>query len=331
MRDYKLLTRSITGTGKLQQMKKCFTYCIAVSIGLNATLLSCHSAASNDTAPEGEAEVITPVTVTKVSSGPMEEYVELNATSVFQQKWIVKSNLNGYLQKSDIQLNKFVDKGQLLFTLKTKEAESIGNTINMLDSSFKFSGVNKIKANGNGFISELNHQGGDYVQDGEQLAVITDTKSFVFLLDLPYEMRPYIIGKDAVELILPDGEKIPALISGNVPVMDSTSQTQRIVLKVNATHTIPENLIAKVRLIKNANNHAVYLPKASILSDEAQSEFWIMKLLNDSTAIKVRIKKGIETNENVEIISPPLTEQDKVLLTGNYGLPDTAKVKIVSK
>ena len=38
-----------------------------------------------------------------------------------------------------------------------------------------------IKAGSGGYISQVNHQPGDYVQDGEQLAVISDAGSFVFI------------------------------------------------------------------------------------------------------------------------------------------------------
>ena len=310
-------------------MKKYFIYSCMIA-GFVLMLVSCHSKDSvATTGTEETIEPVTPVTVVAISSGPMSAFVDLNATSVFLQKWIVKSNATGYLQRSNVQLNKFVRSGQIIFTVKTKEAQSIGNTINILDSSFRFTGVNSIRSNGTGFISEINHQAGDYVQDGEQLATITDTKSFVFLLDLPYEMRPYIIGKTSVQLLLPDGEEIPAYVSGNMPVMDSISQTQRIILKVNASHPIPENLIAKVRLVKNQQNHAYYLPKAAVLADETQSDFWVMKMINDSIAAKVGIKKGIETADNIEIVSPVFSAGDKILVTGNFGLSDTAKVKVV--
>jgi hypothetical protein len=52
-------------------------------------------------------------------------------------------------------------------------------------------------------------------------------------------------------------------------------------------------------------------------------------MIDSSTAVKLPVTKGIETNGRIEIISPPLGPQDKILLNGNYGLPDTAKVKIV--
>jgi len=312
-------------------MKKYFLYFMLFGSGLYFS--ACHTNKSDASAPavEETPEATTPVTVVSIAKGQMQDFVDLNATSSFRQKWILRSNLNGYLQNSNVQLNKLVNKGQSLFSVKTKEAVSIGNTINILDSSFKFNGVNSIKSNGAGFISEINHQSGDYVQDGEQLAVVTDTKSFVFLLDLPYEMRPYILGKPSLPLVLPDGEKLVAFVSGIMPAMDSVSQTQRVILKVNTSHQIPENLIAKVRLVKHSSGTATYLPKAAVLSDETQTNFWVMKLINDSTAAKTIIKKGIESGGNIEVLSPLFTLQDKILVTGNYALPDTAKVKVITQ
>ena len=54
-----------------------------------------------------------------------------------------------------------------------------------------------------------------------------------------------------------------------------------------------------------------------------------MKLIDSITAVKVPVKKGIETTDKVEILSPVLSDSDKILITGNYGLEDTAKVKII--
>lgn len=305
-------------------MQKLFRHCLLLLL-----LASC-----KDREVQTEEEVVapkTPVTVTNISNEPMQEYIELNATSSFLQKWIVRANATGYLQSANVQLNKYVSSAQTLYTVKTKEAQSIGNSINILDSTFKFSGVNMIKANGSGFISQINHQNGDYVQDGDQLAVITDTKSFVFLLDMPYELRPYVMNKKSLEMVLPDGEKLIGTISGNMPSMDATSQTQSIILKVNSSHALPESLIAKVRVIKSFKGNASSLPKAAVLTDETQTEFWVMKMMNDSTAAKVAIKKGIETGERIEILSPLFAAADKILITGNYGLSDTAKVQIVKE
>ena len=247
------------------------------------------------------------------------------------QKWIVRSTATGYLQTANATLNKLVSAKQILFTVKTKEAQSIGNSINILDKSFKFSGINNIVANVSGFISQVDHQSGDYVLDGDPLAVITDTKSFVFLMDMPYELRPYVVNKKQLQMMLPDGELLMASVAGTLPSMDPLSQTQRIILKVNSRYPLPENLTVKIRIVKSFSASGNSLPKAAVLTNETQTEFWIMKMLNDSVAAKVPVKKGIESEGRIEIISPVLLPTDKVLVTGNYGLNDTAKVQIVKE
>ena len=270
----------------------------------------------------------TPVTVTSINRDALDDYIELNAVSAFLQKSYVKANANGYLQSADVYPGKYVAAGQPLFTLKTKEALTIGNSLKILDSSLHFSGLNTIKAGQHGYITQLNHQSGDYVQDGEQLAVISDRNSFVFLLNLPYELRPFVLNKKNVELILPDGTKLNGLIGAAMPTVDSASQTQNIVIRINTTTAIPENLIAKVRIIRSARTTTQSLPRAALLTDETESNFWVMKLIDSATAVKVLVKKGIETKDRVEVLTPLFSASDKILVTGNYGLPDTAKVKV---
>ncbi|MBI1343989.1 MAG: HlyD family efflux transporter periplasmic adaptor subunit [Terrimonas sp.] len=308
-------------------MKKIIASYLLPLLVITGPMIGCSSPES--TAAADVPVTVTPVTVTGISHEPMTNSFELNATSAYLQKWSVKSNVNGYIQTTQAQLNKTVHAGQVLFTIKTKEATSIGSVINDLDSSLRFTGTNSITAAAGGFLSEINHQAGDYVLDGEQLATITDTRSFVFLLNLPYELRPYLLNRKDLELVLPDGEQLPCSIQGMMPAMDSATQTQRIILKVNPSHPIPENLIAKVRVTQALKEHPVSLPKSAVLTNETQDEFWVMKMTDSTTAVKVPVRIGLENNDRVEILTPPFSDADRIVLTGNYGLPDTAKVKIV--
>ncbi|MCW3106419.1 MAG: HlyD family efflux transporter periplasmic adaptor subunit, partial [Segetibacter sp.] len=93
-----------------------------------------------------EAEVQTPVTVTGIGNEQLAEYVELNAMSSFLQSSFIKSTANGYIKSSNIKLGQFIRAGQLAFMMQTKEAKALGNTINSLDPSFKFSGLIRINA-----------------------------------------------------------------------------------------------------------------------------------------------------------------------------------------
>lgn len=271
----------------------------------------------------------TPVTVGGISTEPMTEYIDLNATATFLQKSYVKTNVNGYIATVSVQPGVYVKEGQSLFVVKTKEAQSIGEDVNKLDPGFHFSGVNNLKAGSSGYITQLNHQKGDYVQDGELLAVISDANSFAFILNLPYDLKKNITFGGNVPVTLPDGVQLTGILAGEMPTVDPVSQTQNIIIKIQGNKNIPENLVAKVRIVKMRSNSAVSVPKAAVLTNDAQTEFWVMKLIDSTTAVKVPITKGVENKDMIEIKESQLTEKDKILISGNYGLPDTAKVSVV--
>src|SRR5215470_5069296 len=132
----------------------------AMTTGL---LVGCHHTSTESEEEEVSPEQIqTPVTVTSISIQPLTEYAVLNATSSYLQDNIVKSNVNGYVKLVNTKIGHQVTAGQTLFILKTKEAQSLGNTINELDSSFRFSGIVRITSPESGYVTLLPHQVGDY-------------------------------------------------------------------------------------------------------------------------------------------------------------------------
>ena len=287
-------------------------------------LISC----KGGTTKEAEPDNSTPVTLTHIQTGSMQEVTELNATSVFRVKTFLKSPVNGYLQAVNIQAGDCVRKGQILFNLQTKEASSLGNAISQKDSTFRFNGNKSISAPCAGYITELNFRTGDYVQDGETLASISDLSSLEFILDLPYSLKSSLSLNKSLILILPGEQKVTGTIIAALPTVDMVSQTQRYRIRVAGSTKIPENLIARVQFIRKSVKNAVSLPKEAILTNEVQTAFWIMKMIGKDKAVKVLIEKGIESNDLVEIRSPKLLPTDQILLTGNYGLPDTANVTV---
>jgi len=281
--------------------------------------------------PEKKVDSSVPVTLTSIDTSGIESYTELNATATYLIKTIIKANATGYLSSVNVASNDYVSSGKVLFTLKTRESKVLGNTINKIDPSLNFGGDIKVKATSSGFVNAINVQQGNYVQDGDPLAIINDARSFAIVLSLPYELKKFVRIGATFDAFLPDGKTIKTTVSKFMPTVDAVSQTQSVILKVIEKQDIPENLIVKVRIRKSSNPNTISLPKAAVLSDETETDFWIMKMINDNTAIKIPIQKGEETEDKVEILSPVLTKKDQILLTGNYGVADTIKVKVIGK
>jgi multidrug efflux pump subunit AcrA (membrane-fusion protein) len=298
--------------------------CLLVSLLL---LASCHPKQGAEPEEDAAIAAITPVTVDTIRIGPMSDYFELNAVSSFLKKNSVKASVSGYIRSVSVNIGDEVKKDQELFLLKTKEASALDN-LNSKDTLTGITGLIRIRSFQEGIISTFNRHAGDYVQEGDELCIVSDRSSFVFLLDVPFELNSLIHAGGAVEIVLPDHQVIPGIIHASLPSMDVNSQTESIVVQPSKPLALPENLIARIRILKNKKEKAISLPRSAILSNEAQTEFWIMKLINDSVAVKIPIQKGLESTERTEITEPVLNPADRILVTGNYGLTDTAKVVI---
>ena len=300
-----------------------------VSLVLMSALLSIQSCKPKEAKEdEGEKAVDarTPITLTYVSKGLISDSIALNGVTSFLKKNIVKSSATGYIQKTGFKVGDYVEQGQVLFTIKTREAAAYSSTA--LDSILKFNGRFDIKATGSGIITELDKHDDDYVADGEQLCIIAQKSSQVFLLNVPYEFNQHVHIGEACAIELPDKSMLSGVIDSKLSAMDAVSQTESFVVKAATDKNLPENLIARIRLLKTIKSNAQALPKEAVLADETEENFWVMKLINDSTAVKVPVTRGLEASGKVEILTPHFDASDRILLTGNYALPDTALVEI---
>jgi hypothetical protein len=267
-----------------------------------------------------------PVTASSFHVGPMVNYLELNATSAFLFKAAVKSPVTGYIEKIFVNQGDAVEKDQLLFSLKTKEAMAL------MDDSFnnvKFKGVVEVKAATAGIVSSIEHSTGDYVVESDQLCQIAIQESYAFILDVPFELSGTIKLNHDCEITLPDSQIIKGIIKSRLPSMAGNSQTERYIVRLAKPKNLPENLSGKIKIIKELVKDAVSLPKSSILADETMQSFWVMKIINDSMAVKVPVTPGISTEKYVQVTNPVFKSSDLFLISGNYGLGDTVFIKVL--
>ena len=294
-------------------------------------LISCGGNSGDDTAAINTG---TPVTITHPQTTDMNAYLELNGNTVFLSKEIIRSTFDGFIEKVYKNIGDSVKPGDILFQIKTKESAA-NDTLNIQVGNEMFQGAVYIKANlptgqagSNAVLTELDYHSGDYVTTGEQMAVVSNPSSLRIKLNVPYEDNLKVkIGKEC-EVNLPDGVSLPGKIEKNVPAVNPVTQTQIYYIKLKHYKDVPESLNVMVRIPFKSFKDATILPKSALITDVTESNFWIMKLINDSTAVKVDVKKGIENDSVAQILSPKLNTVDRIVLSGAYGLPDTAKVEI---
>ncbi|HWY12376.1 MAG TPA: HlyD family efflux transporter periplasmic adaptor subunit [Bacteroidia bacterium] len=279
-----------------------------------------------------EKEILNPksiVEVVNVKSGTVDDELVLSATTVYLKRNVVTATIPAFITNVKVKLGDAVNKGDVLYELESKERRALGNNTSKLDTSLVNFGLIKIRASTSGIISTLDkQQPGDYVLEGTQLCTIAESSDLAFQVNVPYEFTSYTKPGKTCVIQLPDSTKHQAEFTKALTAMNVLAQTQTILAKVKENLFLPENMIVKVSIVKGSASNKQLLPKTCILSDEMMKEFWVMKLINDTTAIKIPVVIGNKNAVSSEVISPQFNLNDKIISSGNYGLPDTALVKI---
>ncbi|WP_210517057.1 efflux RND transporter periplasmic adaptor subunit [Hymenobacter terricola] len=291
-------------------------------------------AAGEAAAPaDGEEELaVKPralVTIGTVQPDTLTDVLRLSAVSAFQAKDALRATTTGYVLQPTPVVGQQVRAGQTVFTIQTKESKTLHLDQLTGDPRLKFSGIIAIKSARSGILATVDKLAGDYVQDGEQLGLTYDKSRFGFVLDVPVTQLRYVHTGQSCRIFLPDGRVLSGRVAEVLATADVTIQTQRYTIRpVGTFPDLPENLAVQVEIDRTAPHLASTLPRGAVLTDETQTQFWVMRLLNDSTAVKVPVTVGAQEKDHIEIKKPAFSAKDKILLSGNFGLDDTAAVKV---
>jgi multidrug efflux pump subunit AcrA (membrane-fusion protein) len=302
---------------------KMFSYLISALLSFSIVACSGDNNSSDENINTG-----TPVEITNPQIMNLSDYIELNAYTIFLNKEIIRTPFEGFIAKIYKNIGDGVNPGDVLFSVKTKESAAVDSL--RIDISNKvFNGIIEIRAKTKGILTELDYHSGDFISSGEQLAIVSNPSSIRIKLNVPFEDAAKIKKGDLCIIRLPGGEKLNGYIEKSVPSVDPASQTQTFLIKLPENKELPENLNVLVRIPVKLFKGATVVPKSAVVTNVTEDAFWLMKLINDTTAVRVNIKKGIETDSLVQVISPVLSKSDRIISSGAYGLPDTSKIEIV--
>lgn len=292
-----------------------------ILLAVAAIFISC----SHEQKETESLESRSPVQVTHPRRIDLTESIDLNANTIFIKKEIVRATFQGFIQKINKNIGDKVKIGDLLLQIKTKESAADDNLkLNLGDEMFQ--GAVNVRARSDGTLTALNYHAGDFVSEGEEIAIISNPTSLHIALNVPYEYVSRMNLRSQCEIFLPNGKMLQASIQKVIPSVDPVSQTQTFLLRLNDQVNLPENLNVNARLPLRTIKDALVLPLSTVLSNETQDQFWVMKLITDTTAVRIDINKGIENDSLAQVISPEFNLTDNIISDGAYGLPDTAKV-----
>jgi hypothetical protein len=280
----------------------------------------------NRTIPESEIITIVSVKAESVFQGNIEKRISFNGKTIYLKKNIVVSPIAGYIVRSEAKYGEEVKREDVLFEIQTKESKVLG-----ADGAISGKmGTVYVAAPSEGFINELSvNETGGYVVEGGELCTIVNNNDLIVQLNVPYEYNSLLSTGKKCRIILPDNSAMDGFINRILPHIDEVNQTQSVLIRPENHKRIPENLNLTIIFIQEEHKQTTLVSRTSLMANETQTEFWVMKIINDSLAVRIPVLKGIENDSITEIKSPVLGINDLIISEGAYGLPDSTIVKIV--
>lgn len=292
-------------------------------------LVRCGGSTATDSGPAADApRPKTPVEVTTVRADTFALERTFRGRTFYLTNGDIRSPIAGYITKVYVKIGDQVRKGAPLFGLETKEAFALKGKNYLNDPTLKNIGQLTIHAPDSGLMTLVRAEEMEYVQDGALLATFSAPDMFVFLIEVPAEQDSAVdIGSPCV-IQLPGGKSIDGKITRTLAIADSLSQTVRYVIKPRRPMVLPAGLQLNISFTERRHEQAQSLPGEAVLANELQTEFWVMKLVDDTTAVRVPVTTGMLRDNRVEILSPRFAPGDRIVTKGGYGLADTASVTI---
>ncbi len=286
--------------------------------GLTMFILGCGSDKKPDNVPS-DAQPQTPVATVHPVYGHIQQTIVLPATTIYLKKQTITAPIPSFITETHILPGTRIKAGETLYKLESKEQHALGNEY--------VHGNIPVKSLVNGIVLDVFQQTGSYVTEGTALCTIALSKSMAFEIHIPYEQYASLRHERNCKLELPDGNTLTASIQSPLATMNTESQSERIIAFAQSPF-LPEgmNIKAVFTLSNKSRTQNLIIPRSAVCSNESISEFWVMKIAANNTAVKVPVKVITHNTVNAEIHSNELSPKDNIVRKGNYGLENGDKV-----
>jgi multidrug efflux pump subunit AcrA (membrane-fusion protein) len=267
------------------------------------------------------------VRAVEVQQKDIKEYLTFNGVTQYQKKDNIRSSVTGYISSLNFTVGDQIRSGQTFASVRTKEQEALREAIKIDSSLAKFTMPIVIKSNATGILMALSAVRNSYVAEGDVLATVVLPNSLVVQVNVPYENEDYVRTGTSCDIILQNNDTIAAAISAILPTIDPVAQSQAFLIALPNT-SLPENLNVQVRIVYREAANALCIPKTALQTNELLTQFWVLKVVDDTLALKQNVTPLLHNESLVQIEPGTLKLHDKIITEGGYQMQDSTVIRI---
>jgi HlyD family secretion protein len=189
-------------------------------------------------------------------------------------------------------------------------------------------GYSEIRSPMDGVITDRPLYPGEMAAAGTPLLTVMDISSVIAKAHIPQNDAAALKVGDKGTMTVPGVEEpIEGRVTVVSPALDPNSTTVEVWLEAkNPKHELKPGTSVQLSLTAQTVKDALVVPANSVITTP-EGATAVMLAGADGRAHQKAVRLGIRNGDDVQIVEG-LTDADKVVSTGAYGLPDKTKIKI---
>lgn len=188
-------------------------------------------------------------------------------------------------------------------------------------------GYSEIRSPIDGVVTDRPLYPGETATAGTALLTVMDLSQVVARTHIPQEEAALLKSGDSATLTAQGVGEFPAKVTLVSPAVDQNSTTVEVwVQAANPTESLRPGSTVRVSMVAQQVPDAVVVPAAALLTT-ADGHTSVMLAGADGRAHQQAVQVGIRQDPEVQITSG-LTPGQRVITSGNYGLPDGARIRV---
>ncbi len=284
------------------------------------SLASCKKKEASPAVEQEDEEVVYAVNSYRISGGNLDEYLEFGGDVASVASVDVMPDQAGKLTRILVSIGDRVNKDEVIAYV---DASRPGMTYK----------ASPVKAPATGRIISFSPTVGATVSQAMVIARISSTDDLEIKTSVAERFVSRVkLGQSAsVTFDAYPGENFTAKVSEVSPVLDTTTRTMAIKLRLSPPDPrVKVGMYARIRLITDSIRNAIVIPAGTIVTREGES--YVFKLTPGSGQQVARLQKvsrGMTVDDKCEITSG-LAPGDEIVSKGQSLLNDGSPVRVIS-
>jgi RND family efflux transporter MFP subunit len=302
--------------------------------------------ATADSATGEGAAAVTPVRVDTVTVGDMEEIVLAPGETRALRETRVRAPFTGRLATLRVTDGDAVRAGDTLGAVLSRNSEAalegaramLAEAATRQDSADASRALELARAGlvrrpllapASGVILSHAASAGDLVDLGETLVVIADRSSIVFVAQLAQSDVPRVSPGQPARIDLTAARTpLSGTVHGVLPAASSGTLSAPVRIDfAGGRAPVGTGLFGQVTIRVGARRRVTIVPASAVLRDDVYGTTRVATV-SGGRAIWVQVRTGLQRGDTVQILSPSLAAGTPVIVSGQVGLPDSARVQI---